>query len=62
MTEAQIKAIESIPVTEEEVKQWMDECDAGLHPLSKADEKALARSWEILRARIFGEPSIAMTE
>lgn len=36
--------MKTIPVTEEEVNQWMDECDAGLHPLTKEDKEALKRS------------------
>jgi predicted transcriptional regulator len=33
-----------IAVTEAEVKQWMAECDAGLHMLSASDEAALFRA------------------
>lgn len=32
------------PETKAQVKQWMDECDAGLHPLSEAGKKSLEKS------------------
>jgi len=52
LTESEIKALESIPVTPEQVAQFMAECDAGLHPVSKMDEEALERSWQVIKAKL----------
>lgn len=52
LTDSEWKALESIPVTPEQVAEFMAECDAGLHPLTEADEKSLERSRELLMSQL----------
>lgn len=52
LTPEELKALESIPDTEEKVAKFMAECDAGLHKIPEVDQKALDASFEKLLAKL----------